>query len=313
MSKIYQFFNTQKSSPLEKWNLDIFNTQNINFCIKRDDLLHQEVSGNKWRKLKYNLLEAEKLGFNSILTFGGAFSNHIAAVAAAGSLFNFKTIGLIRGEQQNKLNPTLQFASNNGMSLHYLSRSEYKKRNDLDFVNTFKKTFGKFYYLPEGGTNPLAIKGCEEIISEIEKQLNYAPDYICVPCGTGGTMAGLISKANPKTTILGFSALKGDFLKKEIDSLLDSTSESHFNNWTLNSDYHFGGYAKWNQELIDFINQTKPQITLDPIYTGKMLFGIFDLIKKGFFEQGSSIVMLHTGGLQGIKGFNYRFGELISS
>ena len=273
MSEIHHFFNTQNSSPLKKLDFDLLKAKSIDLWVKRDDLLHPEVSGNKWRKLKYNLIEAEKTGHNTLLTFGGAFSNHIAAVAAAGELFNFKTIGLIRGEKQGELNPTLQFATEKGMQLHYLSRSDYRRRNDSDFIKSFEKEFGKFYYLPEGGTNQLAIKGSGEIIDEINQQLPQPPDYICAPCGTGGTLAGLISKADSKTQVLGFSALKGDFLKKEINDLLIHSKIDYSQNWNLNLNYHFGGYAKWNQELIDFINQLNPKIILDPIYTGKMFFG----------------------------------------
>ena len=311
MSKIHHFFNTQKSSLLKKQEFELLSANGIDLWIKRDDLLHPDVSGNKWRKLKYNLIEAENLEHDTLLTFGGAFSNHIAAVAAAGSLFNFKTIGLIRGEKQKELNPTLQFATEKGMQLYYINRNDYRKKNDPDFIKSFEKDFGRFYYLPEGGTNQLAVKGCSEIISEINQQLKQSPDYICAPCGTGGTLAGLISKANPKSKVIGFSTLKGDFLEKEINDLLNRFTPNYSKNWTLNTDYHFGGYAKWTEELISFINQMHPTIILDPVYTGKMFFGIFDLIEKGFFEKGCTIVAIHTGGLQGIEGFNQRFDNLI--
>ncbi len=311
MSKIHHFFNTKNSSLLKKLDFDRFGVNNIRVYVKRDDLLHPFVSGNKWRKLKYNLLEAEEKGHKTLLTFGGAFSNHIAAVAAAGSEFDFKTIGIIRGEKVEPLNPTLAYATQQGMELHFVSRTDYKKRSAPDFIKKFEKQFGTFYHLPEGGTNHLAIKGCSEIIEEINSDLMQRPDYICAPCGTGGTLAGLIAKADPATHILGFSALKGDFLKEEIKTLLSSFDANHSQNWSLNTDYHFGGYAKWTPELVNFINEKRSKIILDPIYTGKMFFGIFDLIQKGFFKSGSTIVALHTGGLQGIEGFNQRFGQVL--
>jgi len=296
---------------LKKLDFDLFETNNIRLYVKRDDRLHPFVSGNKWRKLKYNLLEAEQKEQKTLLTFGGAYSNHIAAVAAAGSEFDFKTIGVIRGEKVEPLNSTLSYATEQGMELHFVSRSDYKKRNEPDFIKKFEKKFGAFYHLPEGGTNQLALKGCSESIEEINNELGQCPDYVCTPCGTGGTIAGLISKADSKTHVLGFSALKGDFLKEEIKNLLNHFDSNHSKNWSLNTDYHFGGYAKWTPELVDFINKMHSKIVLDPIYTGKMFFGIFDLLEKGYFKSGSTIVALHTGGLQGIEGFNQRFGQVI--
>jgi len=311
MSKIHQFYNTGKSSLLKKFEFDLFDANNIQLYVKRDDLLHPFVSGNKWRKLKYNLLEAKQKGHKTLLTFGGAYSNHIAAVAAAGSKFDFKTIGIIRGEKVEPLNPTLSFATEQGMELHFISRSDYQNRREPDFIKKFEKRFGAFYHLPEGGTNQLALKGCAEIIEEINSELEQCPDYICASCGTGGTLAGLISKADSQTHILGFSALKGNFLKEEIKNLLNHFDANHSKNWSLNTDYHFGGYAKWTPELVDFINKIHSKIVLEPIYTGKMFFGIFDLIQKDYFKSGSTIVALHTGGLQGIEGFNQRFGQVL--
>lgn len=271
----------------------------ITVVIKREDLIHPFVSGNKFRKLKYNLLEAKKKHYETLLTFGGAFSNHIAAVAYAGKENGFKTIGIIRGEElQNKIidNPTLLFAQNCGMQLEFISREAYRSKSEPSFLDGLKQQFGDFYHIPEGGTNLLAIQGCEEILTTEDAEF----DYICCSIGTGGTISGIINSVLPHQKVLGFPALKGDFLNEEIRNFV------HNDNWELITEYHFGGYAKVNEVLIQFINQfyAENQIPLDPIYTGKMVFGVIDLIQKNYFPAGSKILLIHTGGLQGIQGMN---------
>ena len=289
-------FNLEKSI-----NQRVFLSEDLGLelYIKRDDLIHSEISGNKYRKLKYNIIEAQKLGFETLLTFGGAFSNHIAATASVGKEFGFKTIGIIRGEElydKVEANPTLKFAKTCGMQFKFVSRSDYREKTTESFINNLKGEFGEFYHVPEGGTNTLAIRGCEEILSETDKEF----DFICSSVGTGGTISGLINCSKPSQQVLGFPALKGDFLKNEIVKF------AHQSNWQLVTNYHFDGYAKVAKELIDFINKFKEDtnIPLDPVYTGKMMFGIFDLIDKGFFPIGSKILAIHTGGLQGIEGMN---------
>ncbi|MBJ6369787.1 1-aminocyclopropane-1-carboxylate deaminase/D-cysteine desulfhydrase [Snuella sedimenti] len=271
----------------------------IELFIKREDRIHPFVSGNKYRKLKYNLIEAEKKGVKTLLTFGGAFSNHIAAVAAAGKDFGFRTIGVIRGEElSNKIadNPTLGFAKDCGMIFKFVSRDVYRAKTTESFIEDLKTEFGTFYLIPEGGTNALAIKGCEEILVDADA----AFDFICTAVGTGGTISGLINCSKTSQQVLGFPALKGDFLKEDISKFATKS------NWKLLTDYHFGGYAKINESLVRFINAFKKgnNIALDPVYTGKMMFGILDLIDRGFFPKGSKILAIHTGGLQGISGMN---------
>jgi 1-aminocyclopropane-1-carboxylate deaminase len=263
------------------------------------------MSGNKWHKLKYNLQKARNEGKETLLTFGGAYSNHIYAVAAAGKIFNFKTIGIIRGEEQLPLNPTLSFAKDNGMMIYYLDRISYRKKSSPEIINQLQEKFGDFYLLPEGGTNELAVKGCSEIISKIDIDF----DYICCPCGTGGTLAGLISGLNGNKFALGFAVLKGaSFLKEDVNSLLINSGNNSSQNWDINIDYHFEGYAKMNPNLLEFVNRfsSLTKILIEPIYTGKMLFGIYDLAAKGFFNEGSQIIAVHTGGLQGLKGLSDR-------
>ena len=247
----------------------------------------------------------------SLLTFGGAYSNHIHAVAYAGHKFGFNTIGIIRGEEHLPLNPTLKDATYFGMKLHYLTRSDYRNKSSNRILESLQSTFGDFYLIPEGGSNALAVKGCTEILNEQEKSY----DHICCACGTGGTIAGLIASMNGSKRLWGFPILKnGDFLKKIITDLVHDYNKSIYKNWDLILDYHFGGYAKYNSKLIDFINNFKQKhnIQLDPVYTGKLVYGIIDKIKNGFFNTGSRILAIHTGGIQGINGFNQRFGPLIN-
>jgi 1-aminocyclopropane-1-carboxylate deaminase len=274
-------------------------TDDYSLYIKREDLLHPHVSGNKFRKLYYNLQKAQEDNFTTLLTFGGAFSNHIVAVAAAGNEHGVKTIGIIRGEElRDKIssNPTLNKAREFGMVFDFVSREDYRKKNEEAFVQRLKEQFGDFYLLPEGGTNDLAVKGCEEILEETDADF----DFICCAVGTGGTISGIINSSKVSQQVLGFPALKGDFLNEDICKFVTQS------NWQLVTDYHFGGYGKVTEQLIGFINDfyQKFQVPLDPIYTGKMTFGVLDLIEKKKFPKGSKILMIHTGGLQGIAGMN---------
>ncbi len=281
--------------------LDLFSISNYTLEIKREDQLHSDISGNKYRKLKYNILEANSLLKKTLLTFGGAYSNHIVATAAVGKIYGFKTIGVICGEELiNKIegNPSLSYAKKNGMKFHFITREEYKHKSLPYFIENLKNQYGDFYVLPEGGINELAVKGCEEILDKSDSIF----DYVCAAVGTGGTLSGLIRSSYSHQSILGFSALKGNFKTSNIEEF---TSKS---NYTILDDYCFGGYAKIDRELIRFIN-TVSEITgipLDPVYTGKMLYGIIDLIKKGFFKENSRILAIHTGGLQGIYGMNQK-------
>ena len=287
--------------------------KNIRLYLLREDTIHPEISGNKWRKLKYNLKEAHQKGDDQLLTYGGAYSNHIAATAAAGKEFGFKTVGIIRGDESFPLNTTLQLAKDKGMQLKFVSRSFYKtQKYETAFLKELEQEYGKFYIIPEGGSNELAVKGCIEIMKNVE--VDY--DMVCCSCGTGGTLAGIIASEVKNTEILGFPALKGgDFLKEDIIRLLNNYEEK-FNlkvknkNWRLVTDYHFGGYAKVTRPLYDFIksfNKTHG-VLLDFVYTGKMLFGLFNQIKNTSYFNHKKIIVIHTGGVQGNKGFEERLG-----
>jgi len=275
------------------------NNKKISLYIKREDLLHPLISGNKFRKLKYNLAEARSLEAESLVTFGGAFSNHILAVAAAGKEYGFKTVGIIRGEELiDKVdeNPTLKYAQDLGMKFVFVSREEYRNKGNEGFLEGFDLKGVKFYVIPEGGTNELAIKGCEEIITDDLHDFTH----VCCSVGTGGTISGIINSSHDSQKILGFSSLKGDFLSEQISNFVTKK------NWKINTEYHFGGYGKVNDELISFMNSfyIETKIPLDPIYTAKMVYGVYDLIRKNYFQENAKILMIHTGGLQGIKGMN---------
>lgn len=277
-------------------------TAGVTLYIKREDLVDPELGGNKWRKLKYNLEAAQQQNHNTLLTFGGAYSNHIYATAAAGKRLGYQTIGIIRGEKYTELNPTLQFASDCGMRLEYVDRETYRHKTSRQYINKLHEKYGQFYLLPEGGSNVLALKGCAEIIEEIDIPFNS----ICVACGTGATLAGLISGLSNDQQAIGFAVLKGaEFLSTDVASLLQKASINTKVSWQVNTTYHFGGYAKTNSTLWDFMANFKKDfgIELDAVYTGKLFYGLFDLVKKGYFETGTRIVAIHTGGLQGNKGF----------
>ena len=269
--------------------------------LLREDEIHPIVSGNKFRKLKYNFREALQQNKKGILSFGGAYSNHISALAAAGKELKIPTVGIIRGEElESKIdnNPTLLFAKNCGMELHFVAREAYRDRTESYFLENLSLEFKDYYIVPEGGTNEFAVKGCQEILSD--HTLNF--DYICTPVGTGGTIAGIIKASQPHQKILGFSALKGTFQKDEIRKYTSKT------NFELLDEYCFGGYGKIDANLVRFINdfKSKTEVQLDPVYTGKMMFGIFDLIKQKKLKENSRILAVHTGGLQGIAGMNQK-------
>lgn len=291
--------HTPKNSIIQQ--IPLQGKGDIQLYLKREDLIHPYISGNKFRKLKYNIRDAKLTEKQTILTFGGAYSNHIAATAYACKENGLDSIGIIRGEElEDKIrgNPTLSFAQSCGMRFLFVTREAYRKKSNPIFLKKLKDQFGDFYLIPEGGTNELAVKGCEEILNSEDAIYNY----ICTCVGTGGTISGIINAAKRHQKILGFPALKGDFLKQDIRKFAKKE------NWELLTDYHFGGYGKINTELITFINKFKSDygIPLDPIYTGKMMVGIFDLIKSGYFPENAKILVIHTGGLQGIAGMNLK-------
>ena len=277
----------------------------VQLSVLRLDQVHPTIAGNKWYKLKYNLRRAEEEELATLLTVGGAYSNHLHATAAAGKAYGFRTIGIVRGEAHRPLNPTLQCCHEQGMELHYVSREQFRQRSETSFRQALLHQFGRHYFLPEGGTNTLAVRGCTEIVPPSPEF-----DYVASSVGTGGTLAGVIASTAGRAWVLGFPALKGgDFLKSTIDQLTQQYDGQRYEHYQLVHDYHFGGYARVKPELIDFINtfyQTTG-IPLEPIYTGKLLYGLYDKVKTGYFPKGSRVLVIHSGGLQGILGFNARY------
>ena len=295
----YPWFKEEIIVHDQEVDLSMFGLEGPQLVVRREDRIHPFVSGNKLRKLKYNLKMAMELKHSTLLTYGGAYSNHIAAVASVGAYIGVKTIGVIRGEELGSkidANPTLRFARDCGMRFHFVSRDQYKEKDNAYNRDQLELLYGPFYEIPEGGTNTLAVEGCKEILSKADSSFTD----ICVSVGTGGTISGLINASKNHQRILGFSALKGAFQNKEIEKYAIAT------NYQLTDDYCFGGYAKIDEELVRFINTFKERtgIPLDPIYTGKMMYGIFDLIKNRKIKENSRILAIHTGGLQGIAGMN---------
>ncbi len=294
--------NLQFNSPEEEISFEPINKYNVRLFFKRDDLIHPFISGNKWRKLKFNLIKASRENKTHLVTFGGAFSNHILATAAAGAKFGLATTAFIRGEEAD--NQILDLCRIFGMKLILVSREAYKDKSAL-YQNHFSSNPHTFL-IDEGGYGAEAEKGCREIITELKNEY----DAIFCAAGTGATAAGIINAAKElklSADIHIISALKGgDFLKKEIDQLLIAPHP-----YQLHCNYHFGGYAKTNHELIEFIKTfiRSTGVLVDPVYTGKVLYAINDLVLSGFIKPQSKILMIHTGGIFGILGMLDRFHD----
>jgi len=279
--------------------------KDVQLFIKRDDLLaphpNDPFFGNKCRKLKHNLLFAKSMGIKTLLSFGGAYSNHIAALASAGQQLGFKTIGIIRGEKVS--NPTINRAIQNGMQLYFIDRGTYRKKHEEQYLESLRQQFGPCFIIPEGGTNDLALKGATELAKEIRNQCLLPPTHIAVACGTGGTLAGITQGLSGKTQALGISVLKGNFMTNEVQRLLQNSCSKKNDNWLVKEGYHHGGYAKKTKELLTFIDRYKAQhnIQLEPIYTGKLFYALDQLLEENYFPPGSKVIGIHTGGLQGLN------------
>jgi len=293
-------------SPLQNVNHPIAAQFGVELFIKRDDLIHPEISGNKWRKLKFNIEKFKQKKYDSILTFGGAYSNHIAATAASGKLLNIPTIGIIRGEELNaNSNQTLRNAHDNGMKLVFVSRSKYSERYERIYHEELRIEFGNTLIINEGGANFHGVIGSGEILSEID----FTPDCIYSASGTGTTVAGLLLTSDTTKVISVPVFKKGGFIKDEVENLLIQFQFSKeelaekMNLLELNLNNDFGGYGKHTSELIEFINDFHKvtDIKLDQVYTAKMMFALLNDIKSGKIKRGSKVIALHTGGLQGLS------------
>lgn len=263
----------------------------IRLDLLRLDLVHPVISGNKWFKLKYNLQTAKELGYKKILTFGGAYSNHLIATAAAAHYFGLESIGIVRGfHAKENQTPTLQDCSAYGMQLEFVSKEEYAQKENTDWLGQLSRKHPETYIIPEGGNNAYGVKGCEEIV----KHIPAGYTHIAVSLGSGATFTGLRNATDENIMMLGFVPMKnGAYLENEI--------HPSKGNWRLTDAYHFGGFGKWNNELIVFMNvfYQSNKIPLDVVYTAKMLFGLQELIAQNYFPQNANILAIHTGGLQG--------------
>lgn len=287
-------FRLRLPSPLVRIQDETLDRYGIVLYLKRDDLTNPDIPGNKWRKLKYNLSAARDEGMKVLLTFGGAYSNHIRAVAAAGHHFGFQTIGVIRGEEHDPLNDVLSQAVGYGMKLTYLDRLSYRDKKSPAIEKLLRDQFGDFYLIPEGGSNALALRGCAELVDEIKVPF----DFICCPCGTGGTLAGIATAISGPRRAIGFSVLKGgNFLIDDVVQLQTSLLGHRLHNWSIELDFHMGGFARRNAELDSFITlfNDRHNIQLEWVYVAKMMYGLYNLIERGRFVSGAEIVAVITG------------------
>jgi 1-aminocyclopropane-1-carboxylate deaminase len=288
-------------SPLQRLDLPVCREKKIQLFVKRDDLIHPVLSGNKYRKSKYNLEFAFQNNIQTIITFGGAYSNHLHAIAGICHDLGLQSIGIVRGDGPDPNNSTLNWCLEKGMQLFFVNRSDYRLKEESREVSEIISKFPGAMVIPEGGANLLALPGVGEIVEELQEQLNRQPDFIFCASGTGTTAAGLLNAAPDTTRILAFSVLKTDYLRAEI---LNYTGEDKSSQLVFNATYHFGGYARYTPELLSFIaaKEAETGIEIDHIYNGKALYGFFDLLSKNYFPEHSTIVWLHTGGIQGKAG-----------
>lgn len=291
--------NIQKV-PVQRLQLPRAFDGKLKLSVLREDLVHPFLSGNKRRKLKNNLSDFRDSGKRVLVTFGGKYSNHLVATAAAGRILNFPAIGVLRGEEDVS-NPNIEFLKNCGMKLLKLGREEYRLRNNKDFLKSLsQKCADQFpeivdspddiFIVPEGGANEAGVKGCEEILADVPPDTTY----VCTATGTGSTLAGIARACGERQTALGISVLRGEsFLMDNVRAF--GVREEKVR---LIHDYHFGGYAKRNAELMNFCEtfSRRNNIPIEPVYTGKLFYGVFDLINKNYFSDGSHIVLIHTGG-----------------
>lgn len=299
-------------SPLQKIEHPLFSKYKLTVCVKRDDLIHPIISGNKWRKLKHNITFAQKNGYEGIISFGGAYSNHIHALAYAGFKQNFKTKAIIRGEDFYRNNCTLSQAINWGMECRFVDRKTYRLRDNANYLKGLQTKYPNYFIVPEGGSNQLALQGVGEVVSELNQQLTF--DTIILPIGSAGTLAGLVKADKNQHDIIGIAVLKN--AKYLNDSVNNLTKEQYIDKscidknvikkkrWHIVDNLHRGGYGKFShddEERLYLFNK-ETGVTFEPIYSGKMLLAFLDLIPQGGFKENTTIVLLHTGGLQGING-----------
>ncbi len=309
-----EFLSKAQKIPLQNLAWNLARLKGVEVLIRRDDLIDDHLSGNKFYKLFYNLHAARQLGFTKLLSFGGAYSNHIYALAVAAKRYGFTAVGVIRGERPKHLSPTLQDAENWGMQLHFVSRADYREKNSEKLLQELSARYGDFFEIPEGGENSYGVMGTKALGAAIYQQVKSDYTSVCLACGTASTLAGVTAGLarstrllNSAGNVLGFSVLKGDgdlgaqIIKNQYEIGVET------NNWRLISGYHGGGYAKklpnyLHRFMVEFEREFKLQ--LDPVYTVKMCWGVAQLLAQNYWPRGSRLILVHTGGLQGRRGFN---------
>lgn len=296
-------------SILQKVRLPIEKDEPFSFDLKRDDLIDPVISGNKWRKLKYAILKAKSRKNDTLITYGGPFSNHLVATSKAAKISGFKSVGIVRGDELNvNSNPSLRQCAAYGMKLIFVSRSDYRNKDSREYRAELLNRFVNSFIIPEGGKDFYGVVGCQEILTETTNDY----DSIYLAGGTGTTAAGVILSAASKTKVNLVSALKGSFLKDDVSRLLMSVLQneeavnSEMEKLKMHNDSHFGGYAKVSEDLIDLINSVYDQtsLKLDPIYTGKAFYQMLKDRKSGKIKPNDKVLFIHTGGLQGAKSWS---------
>lgn len=292
--------NLEIFSPVQQISDPLFDEHGVKVFLKRDDLIHPIISGNKWRKLKYLLKNAQPQHKNHLVTFGGAYSNHLLATAAAAAKFGFKATGIVRGE--DVANDTLFLCKLHGMQLLFTDRESYRDKPAL-----FDQYFGdndNAIFIDEGGASAEGARGCSELVDELTETY----DHIFCACGTGTTAAGVINGLTSHQLKTRFNAVpvfkNGGFIKEEINRFLTTPAD-----YDLHTDYHFGGYGKTTPELIAFIKQfvASTGIVIEPVYTGKMMYALYDLMAKGHFKPDTKVLAIHSGGIWGLLGMKEKF------
>lgn len=297
-------------APLQKIELPEFTQRGLQLSVKREDLLHPELGGNKLYKLYGHLRTAmTRIGIRDIrelkvASFGGAWSNHIYALAAAGEKLGFTTLGVIRSETADSA--MLEDVRRMGMRLHRVSRSDYRRREHADWLRELDRELPGYYWVPEGGGGPVGMLASGKLMHGILALAKTPVDVVAHAVGTATSIAGLISVAPAKVRVVGVAVLKmGEILDKTVHKMLENAANGDRQGWQIRHDFHFGGYARVSHRLLDFMRQfeARTNILLDPVYTAKLLFGLCELAKSGMWSEGTHVVAVHSGGLQGRRGF----------
>ena len=301
-------------APIQRVDWPAWEARGVEVAIWRLDRLDAAAPGNKLFKLAENLQSARRQGHTRILSFGGAFSNHIHALALTGRAAGFETVGIIRGESPARLSPTLRDALEAGMRLHFVARDHYRRLTQNGYENIelreFLQRFEPCYTVPEGGANRLGVSGCR-VLGEAVGQLAERPDQVVLPTATGTTLAGVVAGLAGRCHTLGIAVLKdGSFIARQVLEQLRAIGADHCREWRVDTDHHGGGYARATAALRRFVAEfsERTAVAVEPVYSGKMLYAVDRLIARGEFARGTRILAAHTGGMQGARGAEFLAG-----